>query len=52
VPIDLMGFFGSASIGVYSLATEKIAIVPPQISKNKILRLEECLKVNVVKIDW
>ena len=49
MPIDLMGFFGSASIGVYSLATEKIAIVPPQISKNKIRRLEECLKVNVVK---
>ena len=47
--IDLVGFFGSASIGVYSLATEKMAIVPPQISKAKMARLEECLGVDVVK---
>lgn len=49
MPIDLIGFFGSASIGVYSLATEKIAIVPPQISENKAKRLEECLQVKVVR---
>ena len=47
--IDLVGFFGSASIGVYSLATEKMAIVPPKISKAKMARLEECLGVDVVK---
>ena len=47
--IDLMGFFGSASIGVYSLATEKMAIVPPQISKAKTARLQECLGVDVIK---
>ena len=46
--IDLMGLFGSASVGVYSLATEKIAIVPPQMSKAKAKRLEECLTVEVI----
>jgi len=49
VAIDLMGLFGSASIGVYSLATEKIAIVPPQMPKAKTKRLQECLKVKVVE---
>jgi len=49
VAIDLMGLFGSASIGVYSLATEKMAIVPPQMSKVKAERLEECLKVEVIR---
>ena len=47
--IDLMGLFGSASIGVYSLATEKMAIVPPQMSKAKAKQLEECLKVKVIR---
>ncbi len=47
--IDLMGLFGSASIGVFSLVTEKMAIVPPTMSKSKANRLEECLKVKVVR---
>jgi len=48
VAIDLMGLFGSASIGVYSLTTERMAMVPPQISRAKAERLEECLEVPVV----
>lgn len=47
--ITLLGIFGSASIGVYSLATEKIALVPPQFSEIKVRRLEECLKVKAVR---
>lgn len=47
--IDLMGFFGSASLGVYSLATDNLAIVPPGVSKNKAERIEECLKVKLIK---
>jgi len=49
VAIDLMGLFGSASLGVYSLATEEMAIVPPQMSKAKAKRLEECLQVKVIR---
>jgi translation initiation factor 6 len=44
-----LGIFGSASIGVYSLATEKIALVPPQFSEAKVRRLEECLKVRAAR---
>ena len=47
--IELMGLFGSASIGVYSLATEEVAIVPPMVSKAKANRLGECLKTDVVR---
>ncbi len=47
--ISLLGLFGSASIGVYSLTTERIVIVPPQVSDNKAKRLEECLHVKVIK---
>jgi translation initiation factor 6 len=47
--ITLLGIFGSASIGVYSLATEKIALVPPQFSEAKVRRLEECLKVRAAR---
>lgn len=47
--ITLLGIFGSASIGVYSLTTEKMALVPPQVSENKIRRLEECLKVKAAR---
>lgn len=47
--IELIGLFGSASIGVYSLATEKIAVVPPIVSKTKASRLENCLKIKVVR---
>ncbi len=47
--ITLVGIFGSASIGVYSLATENMALVPPQFSESKVRRLEECLKVKAVR---
>ena len=36
-------------MGVYSLATEKMAIVPPQVSDAKVRRLEESLHVKLVK---
>jgi len=44
-----MGIFGNASIGVYALTTEKLALVPPQISEGKVRRLEECLRVETVR---
>lgn len=47
--ITLLGMFGSASIGVYSLATEKMTIVPPQFSESKARRFEECLKAKVAR---
>ena len=47
--IFLLDLFGSASIGVYSLVTEKMAIVPPVLSENKTRRLEEWLKVKVTR---
>jgi len=47
--ITLMGIFGSASIGVYALTTEKTALVPPQMSEGKVRRLEECLSVKAVR---
>ncbi len=47
--IFLLDLFGSASIGVYSLVTEKMAIVPPVVSENKAKRMEEWLKVKVTR---
>ncbi len=47
--IELMGLFGCASIGVFSLATEKIAVVPPIVSIGKASQLEKCLKIKVVR---
>ena len=47
--VTLMGIFGCASLGCYALATEKMALVPPQLSVNKVKRLEETLKVKAVK---
>lgn len=47
--IFLYGIFGSASIGVYSLVTEKIAIVPPHVTENKAEKLGEWLNVKVVR---
>jgi len=47
--IFLYGILGNASIGVYSLATEEIAIVPSLVAENKAKRLEEWLKVRVVR---
>ncbi|MFQ5999702.1 MAG: translation initiation factor IF-6 [Candidatus Bathyarchaeia archaeon] len=44
----LFNFFGSASIGVYSLATDRMVIVPIQVPETKTKRLEEWLKTKVV----
>ena len=41
--------FGSASIGVYSLATEKIVVIPPQISRHKAERVGKWLKTKLVQ---
>ncbi|PVX24338.1 MAG: translation initiation factor IF-6 [Candidatus Bathyarchaeum sp.] len=40
--------FGNASIGVYSLVNDRIAIVPPQVPETKRKKVEEWLKVKVV----
>jgi translation initiation factor 6 len=48
LPLFLLDVFGTASIGVYSLVNEKIAIVPPQVPEAKRLKVEEWLKVKVV----
>jgi len=47
--IFLFDLFGSASIGVYSLATDEIVIVPPQVSEPKSKRLEEWLRAKVIR---
>ena len=47
--IFLLDLFGSVSIGVYSLTTEKMAIVPPVLSKNKAKKLEGWLGVKVTR---
>ena len=41
--------FGSASIGVYSLATEKLVIIPPQIPRHKAERVGKWLKTRLVQ---
>jgi translation initiation factor 6 len=45
--IFLLSLFGSASIGVYSLATDKIAIIPPQAPETKARKVGDWLKVDV-----
>jgi len=45
----LFDLFGSASVGVYSLATDGMVIVPPQVPKTKVQKLEEWLKAKVVR---
>ena len=47
--VFLWDLFGNASIGVYSLATDKMAIVPSQVSEAKARKLEEWLKVKVIR---
>jgi len=46
--IFLFDLFGCASIGLYSLATDEILIVPPQVSETRSRKLEEWLKVEVI----
>lgn len=45
----LFDLFGNTSIGIYSLATNEIIIVPPQVSTTKTKKLEEWLKVKVIR---
>jgi len=47
--VFLFSLFGSASIGVYSLATDRMVIVPVQVPVSKAERLEEWLKAKVVR---
>jgi translation initiation factor 6 len=47
--VFLLNFFGNTTIGVYSITTERIAFVPPQVSESKARRLEESLRVKVLK---
>jgi len=47
--IFLCSLFGSASIGVYSLVTDNMAIVPSQVSETKAKKLEEWLRVKVIR---
>jgi len=48
LPLFLFDVFGNASIGVYSLVNDRIAIVPPQVPESKRKKVEEWLKVKVV----
>ncbi|MGB9135437.1 MAG: translation initiation factor IF-6 [Candidatus Bathyarchaeia archaeon] len=47
--IYLLSLFGCASIGVYSLATEKMAILPLQTPETKVCKIEDWLGVKVAK---
>ena len=46
--LSLFNLFGSASIGVYSLATDTMVIVPPQVPKTRAQKLGEWLGTKVV----
>ena len=48
MPLFLFDLFGNASIGVYSLVNDRIAIVPPHVPENKRQKVEEWLNVKVV----
>jgi translation initiation factor 6 len=48
LPLFLFDVFGNASIGVYSLVNDRIAIIPPQVPESKRQKVEEWLKVKVV----
>ena len=48
MPLFLFDIFGNASIGVYSLVNDKIAIIPPQVPETKRKKFEDWLKVKVV----
>jgi translation initiation factor 6 len=47
--IYLLTLYGSASIGVYSLVTEKFAIVSPQAPEPKAYHIDEWLGVKLIK---
>ena len=48
MPLFIFDVFGNASIGVYSLVNDRIAIIPPQVPETKQRKVEEWLKVKVV----
>ena len=48
MPLFIFDVFGNASIGVYSLVNDRIAIIPPQVPKTKRQKVAEWLKVKVV----
>ena len=48
MPLFLFNLFGGASIGVYSLATDTMGIVPPQVPKTEAQKVGEWLKIKVV----
>jgi len=48
LPLFLFDVFSNASIGVYSLVNDRIAIIPPQVPETKRKKVEEWLKVKVV----
>ena len=47
--IYLLSLFGSASIGVYSLTTEKMAVLPPQAPETKARKIGEWLGIKVAR---
>jgi translation initiation factor 6 len=48
LPLFFFDVFSNASIGVYSVVNDRIAIIPPQVPKTKRQKVEEYLKVKVV----
>jgi len=48
--ISLLGLFGNPSIGVYSLVTDRMILVPVQISASKVKKLEGELKVKALRV--
>ncbi|WP_455276270.1 translation initiation factor IF-6 [[Eubacterium] cellulosolvens] len=49
MPILLSDIFGNPNIGIYGLSNENFAIVPKGMSKNKIKKFGDCLKVNILE---
>ena len=47
----MMDFMGSPNIGIYSLTTDRYAIVPTGLQDSKIKNIEDCLKVTTVQTD-
>jgi len=48
--ISLLSLFGNPSVGVYSLVTNRMILVPLQISASKEKKLEEELKVRALRV--
>jgi len=48
--ISLLSLFGNPSIGVYSLVTDRMILVPLQISASKVKKLEDELKVRALRV--